>query len=383
MRLLGFDPQHVCAVLQAGDAVQNNTVFARARLEAEQARGQTLRLQQLAVGLDHNVAVLDLGSVVDVLAVQEAVVLVAQVTRLVGYRDLLGQASTQGVSTGNDHTVIHTQFQERQANRVDLGQEVSVRNGYFTVLVTTLLLVRNLVFDLDTASTGFDHLLGQQVGGFGVTETSVDVRNDGHNVGFVVVDLLLDFLGLSGVTSFLGLIQSAEQVVQFPGIGLTQEGVQLFDQARNRSLLVHGLVRQRAELGTQGGNHPARQVQVTTLGGTEVLLDGDHLLLADETVPATQRLSVLGRIGIVSSHVFTHDLGGVLGDVQTSLELVLGAHAGRVLRVDGVPGRVLLQNGSDLVDVLCVRHDLYPFYVCVQKVRNAAAGSFRSQPPAR
>ena len=94
VRLLGFDPQHVCAVLQAGDTVQNNTVFARASFELEQARGQALRLQQLAVGLDHNVAVLDLGSVVDVLTVQEAVVLVAQVTRLVGYSDLLGQAST-------------------------------------------------------------------------------------------------------------------------------------------------------------------------------------------------------------------------------------------------------------------------------------------------
>ncbi len=220
VRLLGFDPQHVCAVLQAGDTVQNNTVFARASFELEQARGQALRLQQLAVGLDHNVAVLDLGSVVDVLTVQEAVVLVAQVTRLVGYSDLLGQASTQGVSTGNDNTVVYTQLQERQANRVDLGQEVGVRNSYFTVLVATLLLVRYLVLDLDTASTGFDHLLGQQVGRFGVTETSVDVGNDRHNVGFVVVDLLDQLSSLGAVASFFSFVQGAEQVVQFPCVSL-------------------------------------------------------------------------------------------------------------------------------------------------------------------
>src|SRR5690606_18617453 len=152
-----------------------------------------------------------------------------------------------------------------QTNRVDLGQEVSVRNGDFTVLVATLLLVRYLVLDLDTAGTGFDHLLGQQVGSFGVTETGIDVGNDRHDVGFVVVDLLDQFFRLGVVTSVFSVFQGTEQVVKFPGVGLTQEGVQLFDQTGNRSLLVHGLIRQRAELGTQGRNHPAGQVQVTTL----------------------------------------------------------------------------------------------------------------------
>jgi hypothetical protein len=121
---------------------------------------------------------------------------------------------------------------------------------------------------------------------------------------------------------------------------------------------VHRLVRQRAELGAQRSNHPARQVQVAAVGAVEVLLDGDHLLLADEAVPATQRLRVLGRISIVGGHVGAHDLGGVLGDVQARLELVLGAHAGSVLRVDGIPRAavVLFQTGNCLDVVLILGH---------------------------
>ena len=72
----------------------------------------------------------------------DRVVLVTQVARLVGNSDLLGQASTQGVGTGNDDTVVNTQLQERVTYSVDLDQDVGVRNGYFTVLVATLLLVR-------------------------------------------------------------------------------------------------------------------------------------------------------------------------------------------------------------------------------------------------
>src|SRR5690606_13506575 len=282
-----------------------------------------LRLEQLAVCLNNHVAVGDVGSRLDVVAVQEAVVLVAQVAWLFGDRDLLGQASAQGVGTSNDYAVVNAQFQERVTNCVDLGQEVFMGNGYFTVLVTTLLLVGNLVFDLDTASTGFDHFLGQQVSRFRVTETSVDVSNDGHNVRFEVFDLAQQFFFLCGIASFASLVQSGEQQIQFTCIGLTQEGVQLFDQAGNGRLLVHGLVRQRTEVGTQCSNHPAGQVQVALVGGLQVLLDGDQLLLTDETVPAAQGLGVHRRIGIVLSHVLAHDSGSVLGHVQTGLEAVL------------------------------------------------------------
>src|SRR5690606_26224050 len=129
MRLLGFDPQQICAVLQAGDAVQNHAVFASARLEAEQTGGQALGLEQLALSLDDYVAVVDVVSGVDVLTVEEAVVQVAQVARLVGNGEVLGQTGTQGVGTGNDHAVIYAQFEEGVANCVDLGEEVGVRNS--------------------------------------------------------------------------------------------------------------------------------------------------------------------------------------------------------------------------------------------------------------
>ena len=57
-------------------------------------------------------------------------------------------------------------------------------------LVSTLLGIRNLVFDLDGTSTGFDHALGEQIGSLFVTEARIDVSDDWHHVCFVVVDLL-------------------------------------------------------------------------------------------------------------------------------------------------------------------------------------------------
>jgi hypothetical protein len=117
-----------------------------------------------------------------------------------------------------------------------------VWHGHFAVLVAALLLVGHLVFDLDAAGARFDELLGQQVGRFGIAETGVDVGDDGHDVGDVAVDLGLDGLLLSA-----SRVQLAEQAAQFAGIGLAQEGVQLFDQAET-AVFVHRLVRQRAEL---------------------------------------------------------------------------------------------------------------------------------------
>jgi len=59
---------------------------------------------------------------------------------------------------------------------------------------------------------------------------------------------------------------------------------------------------------------------------TKMLLDRNHFLLANKTMPATQRLSVLRAIGIVSGHVGTHNVGSVTGYVQASLKFVLSAH---------------------------------------------------------
>ena len=71
MWLLSFDPQQVSTALQAGDTVQNHSIFTRARFELEQAALQTLRLHQLAVCFDYNVTVSDVVSAVDNVAVEE------------------------------------------------------------------------------------------------------------------------------------------------------------------------------------------------------------------------------------------------------------------------------------------------------------------------
>src|SRR5690606_22553048 len=174
VRLLGFDPQQVSTVLQGGDAVQNHAVFASTGAELEQAGGQALGLEQLAVGLDDHIAVLDVVSAGDVVTVEEAVVLVAEVARLVGNSDLLGQIGGQGGGTGDEDSDINAERDEGVRHYVYLGQVLGIGSGYVAILVTALLLVGNLVLDLDAAGTGFDHLLGQQVGGFSVTETGVE-----------------------------------------------------------------------------------------------------------------------------------------------------------------------------------------------------------------
>ena len=240
---------------------------------------------------------------VDFLAVEEAVVLVADVARLVADGDLLGQAGAERVGAGDDDAVVDAEFEEGVAAGADLGEEVLVRHGDLAVLVAALLLVGDLVLDLQRAGARLDHLLGEQVGRFGVAEAGVDVGDDRHDVGLEVVDLVDQLLFLRLVAGLAGRVEVAEQAAEFARVGLAQEGVELFDQRRHRGLLVHRLVGQRAELGAQRGDHPAGEVEVAALGRAEVLLDRDQLLLADEAVPAAQRLGVLGRIGVIGGHV--------------------------------------------------------------------------------
>ena len=357
MRFFRFDPQQVGAVLQGGNAVEHATLFAGTGAELEQVARQAFWTQQLAFALDDDVAIAQcVGR--HFFAVEEGVVLVAQVARFIGDGDLLGQAGAQRVRAGDDDAVVHAQFQEGVADGADLGQEVFVRHRDFTVLVAALFLVGHLVFDLDAAGARFDELLRQQIGRFRIAETGVDVGDDGHDVGDVAVDLGLDGLLLST----LSRVQLAEQAAQFAGIGLAQESVELADQAGDGGFLMHRLVRQRAELGAQGGDHPAGQVEVAAVGAVEVLLDGDHLLLTDETVPAAERLGVLRWVRIIGGHVVAHDLRRVAGDVQAGLELVLGAHAGGGLGIDGVPGAALLlfQTGNSLDVVLILGHGVSP-----------------------
>jgi len=58
-----------------------------------------------------------------------------------------------------------------------------------------------------------------------------------------------------------------------------------------------------------------------------VFFDGYQLLLADKAVPATQRLSVGGRVGVIGVHIRSHYACGVSRYIQASLKPVLQAHA--------------------------------------------------------
>ncbi len=337
MRLLGLDPQQVGAVLQRGDAVEHAAVFAGAGAELIEIAGQPLRAHHLAVAVDDDVAASGiLGR--HFFAIQEAVVLVAEIARLVADSNLLREAGAERVGAGHDHAVFHAQFEEGVAAGADLRQEHLVRHRHLAVLVAALLLIGHLVLDLQRARAGFDHLLGEQIGRLRIAEARIDVGDDRHDVGLEGVDLFDQRLFLRLVAGLAGRVEAAENVVELTGVRLAQEGVEFLDQGRHRCLLVHRLVGQRSELGAQRRDHPAGEVQVAAIGGAEMLLHRDQLLLGDEAMPATERLGVFRGVRIIGGHVGAHQRGGVAGDIQAGLETVLQAHPRHRFGGDAVPG---------------------------------------------
>src|SRR3546814_9220716 len=91
----------VRAVLERGDAVEDDTVFAGSSAELEQVGRQALGTKQLAVAGQNDIAAQG-GDVGDLLDVEEAVILVAQVALFLAVGDLLGEASAQRVGAGDD-----------------------------------------------------------------------------------------------------------------------------------------------------------------------------------------------------------------------------------------------------------------------------------------
>ena len=257
--------------------------------------------------------------------------------------DLLRETGTQRVGAGHDDAVFDAQFEEGMAAGADLRQEHLVRHRHLAVLVAALLFVGDLIFDLQRARTRFDHLLGEQIGRLRIAEAGVDVGDDGHDMGLEVVDLFDQRLFLRLVACLAGGVEGAEDIVELTGVRLTQEGVELFDQRRHRGLLVHRLIGQRSELGAKRGDHPAGEIQIAAIGLAEMLLDRNQLLLRDEAMPATERLGVLGGIGVIGRHVAAHQRRGVAGDVEAGLEAVLQTHARHGFGGDAVPGRLGLE----------------------------------------
>ena len=188
VRLLGLDPQQVGAVLQRGDAVEHAAVLAGAGAELEQvatagASGRSSLPSRLIMTSPFFRSAGAISS-----QSRKLLYWSPRSPGVVADGDLLGQAGAQGVGAGDDDAVVDAQFQEGVAAGADLGEEVLVRHGDLAVLVAALLLVGDLVLDLQRAGAGLDHLLGQQIGRLGVAEAGVDVGDDRHDVGLVVVD---------------------------------------------------------------------------------------------------------------------------------------------------------------------------------------------------
>ena len=190
-------------------------------------------------------------------AIEEAVVLVAQVAGFLRIGDRLGQAGAEAVGARHDDAFGNTQFKEGIADRADLLVEFLMRHGDLAVLVAALLFVRHLVLDLQRAGTGFDHLLGEEVCRLGIAETGVDIGDDWDDMRFVLVDFLDQALRIDRVIGFLRRVQFAKQAAQFAGIRLVEEGVEFLDQVGDAGLFVHRLIGQRTEFAAQRGNHPA------------------------------------------------------------------------------------------------------------------------------
>jgi len=252
--------------------------------------------------------------------------------------DLLGEAGAERVGAGHDDAVLDAEFEEGMAAGPDLRQEHLVRHRHLAVLVAALLFVGDLIFDLQRARAGFDHLLGEQIGGLRIAEAGVDVGDNGDNVGLEGIDLFDQRLFLRLVACLAGRVQVAENVVEFTGVRLTQEGVELFNQSRHRCLLVHRLVGKRSELGAKCCDHPAGEIQIAAISRAEMLLHRNQLLLGNKTVPATERLGVFCGVRVIRGHVAAHQRRGVPSDVQAGLEAVLQTHARHGFGGDAIPG---------------------------------------------
>ena len=349
-----LDPEEVSPALEAGHAVQDHPLLVGVVPELVQAVGHPHRLEELPLPVDEALALLEVSHGVHGGDLQEAVVLVRQVPGGLGDRDFLGEPRPQGVSPGHNDSVLHAELEEGVPHGVDLGEEVLVGDGDLTGLVTALLGVAHLVLHLDAAGTGQDHLLGQLVSRLLVSKPRINVGNDGDNVGLEVVDQVDDPRHLRLVVLLPGLVQEPEELVELPGVGLPEEGVDLLNEPGHGGFLVHALVREGPELGPHGGDHPARQVEIPLIRAPEMLLDGDHLLLGHKPVPAAEGLGKQAAVVVVLLHVLPHDLRGVLGYIETSLELVLQLHPRHILRLHGPPGLLSAKKPCGVINHLLV-----------------------------
>src|SRR3546814_961353 len=93
------------------DAIHDAAILAGSGTELIEVRGQALRTHQLAVPVDQHVP--GVARTLDLFAVEEAVILVAQVAGFLRHGDLLGKAGTEAIGARHDDAVLDPQFHER------------------------------------------------------------------------------------------------------------------------------------------------------------------------------------------------------------------------------------------------------------------------------
>src|SRR3546814_10736368 len=116
VRLFGLDPQEVGAVLQGCDAIHDAAILAGSGTELIEVRGQALRTHQLAVPVDQHVP--GVARTLDLFAVEEAVILVAQVAGFLRHGDLLGTAGTEAIGARHDDAVLDPPFHDGVAEGI-------------------------------------------------------------------------------------------------------------------------------------------------------------------------------------------------------------------------------------------------------------------------
>ena len=107
-------------MLQTGHTVQHHALHRSVWTEGIEAVFQPGRLDDFALLMNRDIAVIQFAQVMHRGGFQEVDVLTGQVTRPPGHRYFLGQVGAQAVGAGHDDAVVYAQFQEGVANRVNL-----------------------------------------------------------------------------------------------------------------------------------------------------------------------------------------------------------------------------------------------------------------------
>src|SRR3546814_1908304 len=103
-------------------------------------------MHPLAVPVDQHVP--GVARTLDLFAVEEAVILVAQVAGFLRHGDLLGKAGTEAIGARHDDAVLDPQFHEGVAAGADLRDEILVRSEEHTSELQSLMRISYAVFCL-------------------------------------------------------------------------------------------------------------------------------------------------------------------------------------------------------------------------------------------